>query len=130
MFSPQHRSPGPAWLVVALLTATPAPAQPHGGAIVLRNDTPYSVRVNVSSIYRGHLLRAPSYQLLPKAVTPAITLSGNKVVVISDARFPTRVLYQGTIPASDEHIKLSIQPDRPPPRVTVKPAHSSDPGGP
>jgi len=42
------------------------------------------------------------------------------VIDIQDARFPGRILYRGTIPASDDDRHYSIVPDQPAPRIKLQ----------
>jgi hypothetical protein len=117
MFSTQHRS----WLSpLVLLAAALAPAEGRAQAIVMRNDTPMAVVVNMSSVYQGKLFRVRPQLLSPKAASTPLSLPGNKVVTIFDARFPTRSLFQGTIPASPSNLAFSIQPDLPAPRLKLQ----------
>ena len=99
-----------ALLAVVLLPGL-APAQ--NGAVVLRNDTPITVVVSVSSVVGGRILRARPQFLKPKLSLPFV-LPGNKAVTLYDSRFPTRALYTGIIPASPLDLAFSIQPGLPP----------------
>jgi hypothetical protein len=120
MFSTQHRSVGMAWRSAALLTVLLAPAAARAQALVFRNDTTMAVVVHTSSVFKGKVFRASPHLLSPKAASPNVILPGNKVVIVYDARFPTRALFQGTIPASPTNLLFSIQPDLPPPRVKLQ----------
>ncbi len=115
MFSVQRRkkiarSVAVALLLVALLPGL-APAQ--NGAVLLRNDTDITVVVSVSSVAGGRILRARPQLLKPKLSAPFV-LPGNKAVTLYDARFPTRALFSGIIPASPLNLSYSIRPDDPP----------------
>jgi hypothetical protein len=114
MFSMQRQKGSAGWaaalLAIALLPGL-APAQ--NGAVVLRNDTPITVVVSVSTVVGGRILRGRPQFLKPKLSLP-FALPGNKAVTLYDARFPTRALYTGIIPASPLNLSFSIQPDVPP----------------
>ena len=59
-------------------------------------------------------------RLNPRATSPALTLPGTKVISISDARFPTRPLFEGKVPPGDSNLYFSIQPGFPPPRLRLQ----------
>jgi hypothetical protein len=113
---PQTRLPV-MFSVALLMVALGSPVRAE--TIAFRNDSPLAVVIHVSSVFQGAVLRARPCQLLPHNTSPGITLPGNKVLTITDARFPTRVLYQGPIPASERDLLFSIQPGFPPPRLKV-----------
>src|SRR5437660_4466889 len=102
MFSKQPRTVRPVWGLAALLTIALAPAASHAQGIVFRNDTGMTLNVYVTSAPRGVVLRAPPVQLVSRMSSAPIRLPGNKVVIIQDARFPGRAIFQGTVPASDD----------------------------
>lgn len=125
MFTTKHHSVG-LW-PLALLALAFAPADGRAQAIVLRNDTPMAVVVNMTSVFQGKLFRVRPQLLSPKGATMPLALPGNKVVMIYDARFPTRALFQGTIPASPSNLAFSIQPDLPAPKLKLQQVPLSGP---
>jgi hypothetical protein len=120
-----HRPRHDTWIALLLALAAPClvPAQAAGESITFVNDTKAPLVVQLATAVRGGIRRDRPYQIAPgdKVV---ISLPGNKLVNIYDARLPNRVLYQGTLPASATDTTLSIKPDRPNvlgiPRVTLE----------
>jgi hypothetical protein len=49
--------------------------------------------------------------LNPTDKTPGIVLPGNKIITISEAKVPNRVLFQGVIPAGTDDQVFSIKVD-------------------
>ena len=115
MFSTKRRMRKAGWAAGALLAVAllPGLAQAQNGAVVLRNDTQITVVVSVSSVAGGRILRARPQILKPK-LSVRFVLPGNKAITLYDARFPTRALYSGVIPANPLPVSYSIQPDTPP----------------
>jgi len=112
MFSSRQRSIRFAWVGMALL-ALAAPVRSQ--SIILRNDTPTAVRVDARSVFGGRIRKITPILLGPKVVTtPGILLPGDKIITIRDATVPTRILFQGAIPASVVDQAFLIQPDVPP----------------
>ena len=120
MFSTQLRSARPALGLVALLTIALVPSSSRAESIYFHNDTPITVTVYASCVFRGVVRQATPVQLLPKMSSPALKLPGNKLIRIQDQRFPSRILFQGTIPGGDEDLHFAIQPDLPGPRVGLR----------
>lgn len=106
--------------LAALLIVCLAPAAAPAQSLRFHNDTKGAVLLQTACVDRGIFRQGPRFQLLPDRETPAILLPGNKIITISDPRMPTRVLYQGTIPASLEEQRYSIVPDMPVPRVKLE----------
>lgn len=120
-----HRPRHGTWtaLLLALAASYLAPAQAAGESITFVNDTKAPLVVQLATAVRGGIRRDRPYPVASgEKVT--ITLPGNKLVNIYDARLPNRVLFQGTLPASAADVFLSIKPDRPNvlgvPRVTLE----------
>lgn len=102
-----------AWESVALLALMLIPIDVRAENIILRNDTSMALVVDTCGVFAGRITRARTCLLSPRASTPPIALPGNKVITLYDARFPTRVLFRDTIPASTQNQTFSIQPDSP-----------------
>ena len=99
--------------LVVLLTLGPASALAEN--IVFRNDTSGMVVVQLTVVINGRVQQSKPQLLAAKGGTsPAVNLPGNKLVVIYDAKAPTRELYRGTIESSPDDTIYSIQPDTPP----------------
>ena len=120
MFSTQQQPTRGPWGLAALLALALAPSPAHSGNVYLRNDSKMPVVIHACSIQGKQVLRAKPCLLDPKSTSPALTLPGNKVITIYDGRFPTRRLFQGTIPANDTNLYFSIKPGIPAPRVTLQ----------
>lgn len=82
----------------------------HAESLELRNDCGCPIIVQAVSVCRGVFHRDRPYLLPPGAATPRITLPGDKLLTISDARLPTRVLFQTVVPRGSCDRRLHIQP--------------------
>jgi hypothetical protein len=119
MFSIQPLSARLSLGLVALLTTALAPSTSRAQAVYFRNDTTVTLTIYASCVFRGVVMRATPVQLQPKKLSPALKLPGTKVIDILDARYPGRILYRGTIPATDEDRYFSILPDQQAPRLRL-----------
>ncbi len=96
--------------------------------LMFRNDVNAPVVVQVVSVCRGIFRRDRPYLLRPgDETTPGIVLPGDKVITISDAKVPNRVLFQGALPASSLDQHFSILPDAPAPRVRLRMVSPANP---
>jgi hypothetical protein len=98
-------------LTAGLLFLMLAPALANAEALQFRNDTPVPVVVQAACVVNGRLVRDRPYLLSPSDKTPAITLPGNKVITISEAKVPNRVLFQGVVPAGTEDQLFGVEVD-------------------
>ena len=105
--------------LAALLVIWLLPAGASAQSLTFHNESTMPVLVQTSCVVRGTVNRGPSYQLNMKDVSPKIPLPGNKIITIIDPRVPTRILYQGTIPANAADLSFDIVPDAPAPRVKL-----------
>jgi hypothetical protein len=81
-------------------------------SLQFRNDTTAPLIVQGASVVAGNrLVRDRPYLINPTDQTPAIVLPGNKIITISEAKVPNRVLFQGLIPAGAEDQVFYIKPD-------------------
>jgi hypothetical protein len=120
MFSRRH-SIRLAGAALALLLLALAPAHAQAEVIVLRNDSQTPVQVQVVAVFKGRITQTPSVLLNPRMTLPGITITGDKTIILYDARIPTRMLFKGTIQASPINQSYSIQPDLIPPRLKLVP---------
>ena len=110
----------PLLVLAGLLFAHLAPASAQ--TLVFRNDVNVPVVVQVTSVYRGVYRRDRPHLLRPSDTTvPGISLPGDKLVTITDARISTRILFQGALPSASLDQYFRILADGPPPRVRVLP---------
>ena len=84
--------------LVAMLGLTVLPSAATAGSLGFRNDTDGPVIVQGMSIIRGKIYAGKRHVLQPGDVGwDHIVAQGNKLVVVADAKQPTKTLYQGTI---------------------------------
>lgn len=95
-------------LGLALMLTVAAAARAE--TIIFVNETKTPVVVQVTSVVGGSVRRDR-----PRAVQPGdrlrLTLPGNKLVNLYDARLPNRILFQGPIPGAMDDQAYSIQLD-------------------
>jgi len=97
------------WIAVALPFLLPAAASAE--TLVFVNDTNQTVVVQVAAVVRGKVVRGAPCTLKAGEKVP-ISVLGNKLVNVYDARLPNRLMFTGTIPASPMDAAYSItQPD-------------------
>jgi hypothetical protein len=94
---------------LALVLLTPGPARAE--MLHVKNETTTAVVVQAACVVRGALVRDRPYLLNANEKSPAINLPGNKVITIYDAKVPTRVLFQGVVPATADDQVYTIQAD-------------------
>jgi hypothetical protein len=101
-------------MVSLALTGVICLAVPSGataGSLGYRNDTEGPVIVQGMSIIRGVLRAGKRHVLQPGDVGwDQIVAPGNKLIIVSDAKQPTKVLYQGTIQFLGNTQFYSIKP--------------------
>src|SRR5437588_7195042 len=84
--------------LLAALAVAVGPAAVFAGSLGFRNDTDGPVIVQGMSIIRGKIYAGKRHVLQPGDVGwDHIVAQGNKLVVVADAKQPTKTLYQGTI---------------------------------
>jgi hypothetical protein len=89
-----------------LLSASLASAE----VLAFRNETPLPVVVQGSCIIRGTIHRDRP-QPINRGEAARIVLPGNKLITIYDAKVPSRILFQETIPGGTEDLYFTILPD-------------------
>ncbi len=98
-------------ILIALLLPFLLPAKGFAETLLFKNDTKETLVVQVATVIRGAVRRGPPTTLLP-GDKMRVNVLGNKLVHVYNARFPNRVLFQGTLTASTEDAAYSInQPD-------------------
>ncbi len=104
---------------IALLLPFVLPAQGLAEDLIFVNDTKGTVVLQVATVVRGAVRRGAPVTLGPGDKTK-VSVLGNKLLNLYDARFPNRVLFQGTLAASADNASYSItQPDLRVPKVSV-----------
>jgi hypothetical protein len=98
-------------VLLAVLLPFLLPAQALAETVEIVNNTKATLVVQCAAVVRGVVRRGAPSTLGP-GEKMTVTAPGNKLVNIYDARFPNRMLYQGTVPASATDGSYSItQPD-------------------
>lgn len=92
------------WLLVA---AVPVCAE----SLTIKNRSPLPVVVQAATVQGGMLLRDRAHLVQPNEATPGISLPGNKVLTIFDARNANRVLIQVPVAAGNEDQLFEVNPD-------------------
>jgi hypothetical protein len=106
-------------VLIALALPFVLPAKGLAEDLLFVNDTKGTLVLQVAVSVRGVVRRGAPITLGPGEKTK-ISVLGNKLINLYDARFPNRMLFQGTLPASTENAIYSItQPDLRIPKVSV-----------
>src|SRR3954464_13134459 len=112
-------------IVLAVALPFLLPAQALAETIAFVNDTKGTVVVQVATVIRGAVRRGTPTTLGP-GEKMRVTVPGNKLINIYDARMPNRMLFQGTIASSADDGHYAIRhPDARAAKVdleTVRPA--------
>ncbi len=107
-----------AWALATLLTIGMAPGFAGPPTIGYRNDTNGPVVVQGLSIINKTLRRDRVHILQPGEVAfDTVALPCNRLLIVADAKQPTRTLFQGTIPFVRNDQFFSILDDSPPAKV-------------
>ena len=107
-------------ILIALALPFLLPVKALAETIVFVNDTNHTIVVQVATVVRGKVIRGAPCTLKAGEKVP-ISVPGNKLVNIYDARLPTRLLFQGTVPASLVDAAYSIKQSDPRlPKVDVE----------
>jgi hypothetical protein len=108
------------WLWAVLIVCG-LPALAAAESLAFRNECTAPMVIQAVSIGPGGAVRRDRpYLLNPGDATPGITLQGDKIITIYDARVPNRVLFQGAIPAGREDLRFGVVPDPMPGRVRIE----------
>ena len=126
------RSLSPAALVLAVITLGAATADARAGWLGYRNDTKGPVIVQGFSMVNRVLRQGKRHTLQPgETAWDLIVTPGNKLIIIVDAKQPTRTLYQDTIligPAGTQFYAIqSAEEVKPPPSNPSKSTKTQQP---
>ncbi len=107
----QTRVPGQVrLLLLALVVLLLAPLLAGAETILIRNECPVPVVIQVSSVFGGVPRRDPPQVLRPTEISMGVQLPGNKIINVHDARNPNRILCQVAIPPQAQDQYLGIVP--------------------
>ena len=127
-------SPGrrwPALLAVLIVCLTPSllPAE----TIVFRNECRAAVTVQTARLDRGVYRKDRPIQLRPGEASPRIPLDADKLVIITDARMPNRILFKNGVRCTKRAVYVGIVPDNTAPfrvKLLSRPPFNPGPGMP
>jgi hypothetical protein len=106
-------------VLIALALPFVLPTKGLAEDLVFVNNTKGTLVLQVATVVRGTVRRGAPITLGPGDKT-TVSVPGNKLINLYDARFPNRVLFQGTLPASADNAAYSVtQPDLRVPKVSV-----------
>lgn len=109
-------------ILIALALPFVLPTQGLAEDLLFVNDTKATLVLQVATVVRGTVRRGAPITLVAGDKTK-ISVPGNKLINLYDARFPNRMLFQGTLPSALENAVYSItQPDLRVPKVKVEKA--------
>ncbi len=95
-------------VLLALVAAGAAPAALRAETLSFQNNTNVPLLIQGSYVVRGMVRRDQPIQVQPGGVAK-ISLPGNKVITVYDAKLPNRVLYQDTINSSSDDQTYTLQ---------------------
>jgi hypothetical protein len=107
-------------VLLALALPFVLPAQAFAETIELINTTKATIVVQAAAVVRGAVRRGTPTTLKP-GDKMTVTVAGNKLINVYDARLPNRMLYQGTVPSSPTDGSYVIrQPDPRIPKLSLE----------
>jgi hypothetical protein len=90
------------------------PTLAEAGIISFRNETDFPIMVQGVSIIKGVPRRGIIHVLRPgEAVREVHLVPGPKLIIVADAKQPTRVLCQKIIPFTGADLTYAVQPEEP-----------------
>jgi hypothetical protein len=95
-------------IAIALLVV---PSLARAETLQFQNQTPVPVVIQLSCVVGGKLQRDRPHLLNPSDKSPAVSLPGNKLLTIYEAKVPNRMLFQSVIPGGADDQSFSIQVD-------------------
>jgi len=96
--------------IAALLIIILLPIEVGAATLGFRNDTESAVIVQGISIVNQVIRRGPPHVLQPGQVAgDVIVAPGNKLIIIADAKQPTRILFRDTVQCGATDLFFSIQ---------------------
>jgi hypothetical protein len=100
--------------LLSLAVGAIGPGSASAGWLGFRNDTKAPILVQGMSIVNKTLRAGKVHTLQPGQVSwDFIIAPGNKLVIIADAKQPTRILYRDTVPFMGKDLFYSIKPEAP-----------------
>jgi hypothetical protein len=108
--------------VVALFGMLPASLQAE--TLTFRNDTNAPVVVQGSYVDRG-TVRRDTPQVVQPGASVRVSLPGNKLITVYDARLPSRTLFQDTIQAGNADQSYSFKEGSAPGKVKMEQIRTS-----
>jgi hypothetical protein len=102
--------------LLALLEVAAEPSRAQAAWLGFRNDTKVPVVVQGATVQRRVVRLGKAVVLSPGDVSwEPILEAGNRIITVTEANPPGRVLYQGIVPILGNDLFFSIQLDPPPP---------------
>jgi hypothetical protein len=98
-------------LLLTLLMLGLAPTLVGAETVLIRNECPIPLGVQVGSVFKGVLRRDPPQVLKANEIGTGVQLPGNKIINVLDPRNPNRVLFQVTVPEKNEDQHFGIVAD-------------------
>jgi hypothetical protein len=99
-------------MLLCALAMVVLPAIAAAETVVLRNDLNVPVIVQGTCVIKGKAVRSKPVLVQP-GDSANIVLPGNKIITVYDARMPSVLLNQSTVPAAKEDQYFSLQVDTP-----------------
>ena len=87
------------------------PTFASAGSVTITNDAGAAVIVQAVTVVRGAIIRDRPYVIAKGDKSPAITLPGNIIVTVYDARVANRILFQGVVKESTDDLLFGIVAD-------------------
>jgi hypothetical protein len=117
-------------LSVAVLASWPIALTAE--TVTIRNDSQVALVVQCAYVVNGAVKRDKPVVIRAGAAVPIATLTGAKLITVSPASMPNKVLHQSTIPGSKDDQAYILAPNAAGTRIDlepVKPGGGVAPGG-
>jgi hypothetical protein len=116
-------------LVLGLAAVFLSPLAASAETLVFRNDSQVALVVQCAYVVNGSVKRDKPIVIRAGATVPIATLHGAKLITVSPANMPNKVLHQSTIPGSKEDQGYILAPNATGKAIDLEPVKLGAGGG-
>lgn len=97
--------------LIALALSAALPTAASAEDLYFRNDTNVAIIIQGSIVTKNNKVVNDRPNLVQPGAKVRVTLPGNKIITIREARAPNRMLLQQPLPAGKEDLYILVNPD-------------------